>query len=265
MTQTDFRCTRDLLDRLDRWVSMLVVPLGTPIRGDDQRGGFLWDFPQKTPELLQVGKLVRMVSGIRAAMLLADYGYTTESASLLRMVSDFGQEIMAVGEALLEGRLDDNQKRFVDQYFAPPPSDPAEYAARERERYVSRNELFKATRRMVEKTSESAEDLAMLTKFLNAGFDMYVHGGYATAMELYHGGDGAFMLSGHKGEQGRCIARTAVAGKLHEVLIAVRFMAMTRRMRPLADELAQALARLVSSDEMSSEPCKNISGRQAAV
>ena len=50
-----------------------------------------------------VGKLVRAVSALRAALLLAENGHITESGSLLRMVSDFCTEIQAIGEALHSG------------------------------------------------------------------------------------------------------------------------------------------------------------------
>lgn len=257
--------TRGILDQLDGWVSALAAPLGSPKRVVESDGQFHWEFSVQSAEVVQVGKLVRMVSGIRVAMLLADRGFTAECGTILRTVSDFSQEVTALGEGLFESRMTPGQQQFIDQYFSPLPSDADEFAARERERYVGREELLKAHRRMLEQTPVSADELLKLTRFVNKGYDTYVHGGYLTAMELYHGHDGEFMLNGHRGERVRCTYRAAVAAKLHEVLIAIRFMAMTRGLEQVNVDAREALLRLQTSGEISNKRCLEISGRQSAV
>jgi hypothetical protein len=55
---------------------------------------------QRIPHTVVVGKLVRTVSGLRPALLLAEAGYITECAALLRIVEEFCSEITAIGEGL---------------------------------------------------------------------------------------------------------------------------------------------------------------------
>ena len=196
-----------------------------------------------------IGKAVRMVSGIRASLVLADLGFTTECASLLRMVSEFSQEILSVGEGLIEGRLTQPQQRFVRQYFSPLARTPEEFEMDEKERYVSREELYKAHYRLLAKTSEEADKMRQLSRFLNYTYDKYVHGAYLTAMELYNGYEHRFMLNGHEAEERKAIPRTAVAGKLHEVISALEMLALFSDSPDLRNELREARQSLDASQE----------------
>ena len=89
-------------------------------------------------------RLVEPPSG-GGAFLLAEAGYVAECTALLRMVSDFCTEISAIGEALNRGGEPPRAVRnFANQYCTPKARTPEEYAAKERTRYVSREELMKA-------------------------------------------------------------------------------------------------------------------------
>jgi hypothetical protein len=131
---------RGLIEQLDGWVNDLAAPLMPPrmvAEGDDL---VRLEFRQHIPHAVMIGKSVRAVSGLRAALVLADLGYVAECAALLRMVSDFCTEITAVGEALNRGgALPGAVRTFVEQYFAgrhirlnssPRRSGPATSAAR---------------------------------------------------------------------------------------------------------------------------------------
>jgi len=231
---------RRIIANLDAWLSILAAPFLPAVRVQEENGRFHWEFREKRPETLMVGKAVRMVSGIKAALFLADSGFTTECASLLRMVSEFSQEILSVGEGLIEGRLMEPQERFVRQYFSPLARSPEEFEDMERERYVSREELFKAHYRLAAKTEADADRVRQLSRFLNYSYDKYVHGAYLTAMELYNGRDNRFMLSGHEAEEPKATARTAVAGKLHEAIVALGMMALFSDNADLRHEITDA-------------------------
>jgi len=241
--------SREIIEKLDTWLSTLAEPFLPLIQVPGENGRFHWEFREKRPETLVVGKAVRMVSGIKAALLLADNGFTTECASLLRMVSEFSQEILSVVEGLVEKRLTEPQERFVRQYFAPLARSPEEFEEMERERYVSREELFKGHYRLGAKAEVEVDRLRLLSRFLNYSYDKYVHGAYLTAMELYNGLENRFMLSGHTAERPREIARTAVAGKLHEVITALEMMSLLSDNTGLQRELTEARRALDASGD----------------
>ncbi len=255
---SDFPITRSIIEHVGDWANRLARMLPSPVRVTESNGEYHWEFPQASASALQVAKSVRMVSGIRAALLLADNGFVMESASILRMVSDFSVEITAVGEGLQRGHLTKAQKTFVDQFFEPPARTREEYETQEKQFYVSRADLLKSEVRLANDASVDGERLLSLRRFVNKGYDSYVHGAYLTAMELYHGGTKEFEVAGTAWQRTRCVAKTAVAGKLHEVLVALEYMAALAGNSEVHAEVRAARHRLDASNEQSLGPCADI-------
>jgi hypothetical protein len=249
-----FEVTRSVIEQLDGWLAELAAP-HLPACRDPDGTSYRWRFTNETPEALQVGKAVRAVSGIRAALLLVDNGYTTEAGSILRTVADFCHEIIAVGEGLLERRLTTHQQRFVDQYFAPMARSPEELETRGKEFYVSREQLFAAHQRIAEKTRGPVDLVRRLTRFLNYGYDKYIHGSYDSSMELFRGDMSEFMLRGHLSERHRCVMRVGVSGKLYETLVALGIMALSRNNQQLFASIRKAMAEIDDSGEQSGGTC----------
>ncbi len=251
----DFQYTREYLASLRGWLGQLASNLPAPSKVFLPAGGFRWQHEEKTPEVLLVCKAVRMVSGLNAAMALADAGYTTEAGSLLRTVTDFANEILAIGEGIASGKMSKSQRDFVEQYFKPPPASHEEFLAREQEYYVGRTELYKALKRLGQGTPVDTDTLVSLSKYLDKGYDMYVHGGYTTGMELYSGLTDDFMVSGHDSTHHRCVAKVAVCNKLHYAMIALEFMAMLQSMRDLVLEIREGRHQLEAQPEYRFDYC----------
>jgi hypothetical protein len=217
---------RDLIEQLDAWVNDLATPL-MPLRMVAEDDDLLRpEFQEHTPQAVMIGKSVRAVSGLRAALVLADLGYVTECAALLRMVSDFCTEVTAVGEALNKGgELTGAVRTFVDQYFARKASTPEQLAEQERTRYVSREELMKAEARLAEGANVDGGQLRVVHRFLNMIYDAYAHGAYETTMELYNPLTCRFLVGGHPDVSKRDEFVEAVFLKLHEVVVALELTA----------------------------------------
>jgi hypothetical protein len=211
----------------------------------EEDGGVRLEFREHTPQALLIGKAVRAVSGIRAALLLADAGYGAESAALLRMVSDFCTEITAVVEALYSGATTAAVQRFIDQYFAPLARTPEELAAQEKRRFVSREELMKAQTRLPAPPGLDSDRLIENHRFLNHIFDAYVHGASGTSTELYDFSTQRFMLRGQEHASLRNDHLDAVAGKLPGVVNSVGFIAMLMGHRRVQEQTASARRALV--------------------
>jgi hypothetical protein len=122
--QSDFPITRRTMERLDEWVMALaspLLPLAQVPQELDGLKGFRWDFRETTERALIVGKAVRMASGIRASLVLADLGYVTECGTILRTVSDFVTEVISVYEGFTRDDPTRAQKDFLEQYFGHTP------------------------------------------------------------------------------------------------------------------------------------------------
>ena len=227
----DFPVTRETMDHAEQWVHELAKLLSPPVKVTVQ-GTFRWEHPERDASSAQV--------------------------TLLRTVADFSAEIEYLGEALLEGRLTDDQSRFVDQHFAPFPSDPDELAAREREYYIGRKDMAKARSRLFTKWGGDAKELDKIAAYLNKGYDSFVHGANGSAMELFTGRTTSFMLNGHESNRHVCMAKASVAGKVKEFLNALRLMALSRHLEQMNNEIRAAFQKLDESGEDSVEGCAGL-------
>jgi len=221
---SDFPVTRRTIERLDEWVMALASPL-LPLQlvsaGPDQPDRFRWAFREETERALVVGKAVRVVTGIRSALILADLGYVTECGTILRTVSDFSNEIFSICEGVRSSDPTEAQKLFVRQYFTLMASDPDEYDKQKNERFVTRDKLLSAHYRLAAEMKGAADPnrLRKVLRYLAQGYDKYVHGAYITSMELYDGMSRKFLMRGYSpGSKPTEFAKMAVASKLHEFL-----------------------------------------------
>ena len=236
--EDDLSLGREIIDSLDQWTTSLVAP-ALPLRvipdGDDE---IRLEFRRQIPQSVMLGKLVRAVSGLRAALLLAEAGHIAECASVLRFVSDFCTEISAIGFALHRGgELPPAVHDFVTQYFMPRARTPTQYETSERTRYVSREALMKVHKTHAEHYSIDANSLDRSHRFVNMAGDAYVHGAYETTMELWNPAAHSFEMRGHPSRVKRDEFVEAVFLKMHEVVVAIE---LTAAMSAQAEVFAKA-------------------------
>ena len=233
---------RKILDNLDRWANELVAP-ALPLRatpeGDDE---VRLEFRQQIPQSVMIGKLVRAVSGLRGALVLAEVGYITECAAILRIVSDFCTEISAIGSSLQQGgKLPSAVEDFVDQYFMPRARTPDEFAAKERMQYVSREKLMRAYEAFLSENQPIDTNLLKRShRFVKMAYDSYVHGAYETTMELWNPQTRSFEMRGHPSPTKREGFVQAVFLKMHEVVVAVEMTAAVTAHSEVFDQAREA-------------------------
>jgi hypothetical protein len=85
---SDYPLTRSTIERLDDWLKELAAPL-LPLKKTslqlEHLTGFVYAFREESERALLVGKAVRMVSGVKVAMLLADLGYISECGTIFSL------------------------------------------------------------------------------------------------------------------------------------------------------------------------------------
>ncbi len=231
-------------------VSPLLPPKQVPLNLP-QVSGVQYKFREESERATLAGKAVRVASGIRVAFMLADLGHIAECGTILRTVSDFSTEIISICEGCSRGAPTSAQKKFVEQYFKPLPSDPDEYEHAEKERWVARDELFKAHIRWATENQGDPERVRKVMRFLAHMYDKFVHGAYITSMELYDPRTNSFMMRGHYAPEKREVYKRAVASKLHEVVTALFCMAQLQQMTTLAGDIGRAGLELHASGELS--------------
>ena len=228
--------TRQALDQIPTWVDNFARRLPRPERVPVDGRGFQWRHAENTAEVLQVAKAARMVAALRAALVLADSGYTTECGSLLRTACDFSDEIIFLCEPNLTGSSPTTAHTdFIKQGFQPIPKSPEEWMERKKEHYVRRGEVLKASLRIANMTEYDGEFFRGLLTQISHTYDKYVHGNYETAMELYTERTNGFMTTGVESELAHLIRSMlgAVAGTTNKGIEALEFMSLTRGSDPL--------------------------------
>ncbi|MFA5844164.1 MAG: hypothetical protein WC971_04955 [Coriobacteriia bacterium] len=218
----EFPVTHGLIAAMGGWVNKAAQPLLPAVRVSTETG-FEWRLEEETPRALVVCKAVRVASGLNAAVVLLDAGMVTETAALMRIVSDLATEMVAICEGGMREKPTQSQEDFVRQFFDRAVAGTVNYAARRR--YVGRDELLKAHDRLAAGVGLSGKTFSDLTRAVNFALDGYVHGSYSSTMELYHGGRDEFMVSGHEGIDEIPIYRLNLALATHEALVAFGFMA----------------------------------------
>ena len=219
----------EILNRLDSWVNELAAHLDPPRRLPESDGSFRLEFTQQSPSTVMVGKLVRAVSGLHGALVLAKAGYITECAVVLRTVSDFSTEIQMIGWFMAQDeQLPCAVQDFVEEYFLPRARTSEEFAAAGRKGYVSREKLMKEYKKFAESVgaeSVNAQQLDLNHRFVNMSYDAYVHGAYETALELWSDQRGTFMVRSHASAAKRDEFIEAVFMKMREVVVAMELTA----------------------------------------
>jgi hypothetical protein len=244
MTEDDY--PRSVVEQLDGWANQLAAPLLPPTVTRDGDHVRLM-FREHLPHTVMVGKAIRAVSGLRAALLLAEAGFITECGALLRIVFDFCTEINAVAEALNRGGEPPAEvKKFVNQYFIPRPRTPDELAAAEKTFYVAREELMKAEVRMAQDMKLDGEVIRKTHRFLNMSYDAYVHGAYETTMELCDAANRRFLMRGHPEQSVRTDFITATFITMHEVVGALRLTAAMTACSPVYEEAGEVLRTMIT-------------------
>jgi len=249
-----FPLTRATMDRLDVWLMELAAPLlplkQTPLHLEHM-SGVLYEFREESERALVIGKGVRMVSGIRAAMLLADQCYISECGTILRTVADFADEIICICDGVKSGARTTAHKLFVEQYFMEFPKTPDELDSKPRVNFVTREKLLTAYQRWAIEHKLDPARIRKLKRFVPGMYDKFVHGGYLTAMELYDPHTWTFMLRGHKSPEKREVYQRATANKLHHVVTALAAIAELEGNPKLVDEICAAGLKLHDSGELS--------------
>lgn len=243
-----FPVTRSTIDELDGWLHRLATPV-LPARKVQRDGRHRWELRERNAYALMIAKAVRMVSGIRAAMLLIDNGFLPESACLLRIVSDLSLEIVSVAEGELRGQPTKAQQDFVAEFFArrSPAGDSG--PKQDKKRYMSREELMKTHARLAMAARVDGDDLRDKMRTVAGVYDGFVHGSYSSAMELYDGSRRQFMLHGLEGTEQRVVYQKALAGKLHEVIHSLVMITYVAGDEAVHSDILAGLTRLQESKE----------------
>ena len=169
--------TTRALDRAEAGVSDLLRGLPKPrLEGPEGEEWFQFAKADQSWKVVAVLKLVRTVSGLRAAKRLGESGFTHEMAILFRTIDDFLDEVTFLSEPF-----------FTLEEL---------HQDRRRQKRVGKAKIRAAQGRLLDQDNPDGPRRSALA--IDSVWDSYVHGGYPTVMELY-GEQRGFYMDGMAG------------------------------------------------------------------
>ena len=250
MTFTKDAYFESLINDIATWVTVLAKPITPPKPVPIGKDGLKLEFWDNNPETLMIGKLVRVVSGINAAMALAELGYVSECGAMLRIVSDFCEEIATIGAAV-EARhkgtpFHEHIEGFIAHYFTPLATSPDELERETEVRYISRKQMMKVRINQVQSLGLNSNDMRKLRNYLNKVFDGFVHGYFESTMELWDPTARRFQVKGMPEAAKKEEYVDAVILKLHGVVSAIECVAAMTACEEVFNKAREARRKLDS-------------------
>lgn len=182
----------------DRFATALGKPLILPEKGKERVR-----YADPDSRHFQVLKAVRVVSGLRASMILLETGHTQEIGVLLRTIQEFLEDITYVQEAHETGQPTAGQKDIINHFFESDLKTTKEMLeGQPKLKRVGHKEKVSSQSRFFSPVANSDHVRHMLNAIYN-GLSGYVHGDYPQIMELYEanlsGGSEKFRMRGMLG------------------------------------------------------------------
>jgi hypothetical protein len=176
-----------VMDSFSNPLKRLVEKIGKPrFVVDDRHPRFLYGNPGA--RTLLVLMLVRIVSGLRAALALVWYGHVIEASCLIRTIDEFVGNIMFVKEALDTGTPTADQQKYIDDYFIDRDQTLEEMLEKPaRAMHVPRKQKIRASEARQLKP-EDPHSVVQASDAIDSVYDGFIHGDYSSVMQMYVGG-----------------------------------------------------------------------------
>ena len=188
---------KDHISQFEKIVSIFADSVAPPLMYESgiRHRGFRYANP--TPKHFCVIKVVRAVSGINAALVLAENGFNQEMCVMIRTIIDSLTQIDYVISGLHDGKLQDRQQKLVNSFFDDfrrnSTEDFGKVIVRQEQIHEEIEKFFK--KKGVAVDFSIGEKLSTVYRV----YSNYVHARYPEAMDLYGGHNGRFYLRGMKG------------------------------------------------------------------
>jgi hypothetical protein len=173
---------RDMEIALERFTSKVPPPQQVPFAGS-----FVFRYVERTAQQAIVQKLARIITGLRAALLLVRSGLLQEQSVIERVLDELAEDVLFLALGIAKGELEPKHKRFLDSFYQEEfdiPDNPLQ--STQKRPMTNRKEIqaYIAATGTVGNPSLNQEVARTLTK----AFSGFVHGASPQIMEMY-GGD----------------------------------------------------------------------------
>ena len=188
---------RDTIAVCEAVFRILEAQIPDPVRvwkGDD----FAFRYKEQTPQIVVVQKLSRIVTGLRACLVLLENGLYQEVGALFRMLKEFDEDVQFMCEAIRSGRLTELQERFMSDFFQPEFDHENPFLATQSRNRVPRRQIQAALARIPENPMNPS-DAQESARSLTNTYSGYVHGASEHILDMCAGDPPRYQLAGMRG------------------------------------------------------------------
>lgn len=160
-------------------------------------GGFVFRYIEQTIHQAIILKLVRVVSGLRAALLLLEHGFVQEQAVHHRIIDELNEDILFLGYGIASGEVTPLHKRFLKAFYEEEFDSDNPIISTQKRDMIPRKKIraYLAKIEGVSNPSDTAEVLRTISKTYSG----FVHAASTHILEMYGGDPPRFHLSGMLG------------------------------------------------------------------
>jgi len=205
-----------------------------------KRGTYnVFRYRNQSIESAVIQKLVRVISGLEASLLLLTNGFVQELGALFRILDEFNEDIFFLCHAIRSGEVTELHKMYLESFYKEEFDNPESPFMSEQKRHtVPRKKIHAALAKMSDNLVNPS-DAQELSRTLQQAYSGYVHGTSVHILEMYGGTPPHYYLSGMLGTPRINEFSTNYGNYLYRGLIAVMHVALSFGHKELLVELYQ--------------------------
>lgn len=193
-----------------------------------------WRYTTPSLEAAIILKLARIVSGLQSTALLFQHGMFQEVGALGRMLDEYGDDIVFLGQALVTGDVTPLHTEYLISFFQEEfeaPDDPL--GSEQKRSMVSRKKIHAALTR-TPGFALNASDGQNLSRTLSQAMSGYVHAAASHVLDMYTGFPPRFHLTGMLGTPIQEAVQRQVFTQFHRGICIIGYAAIALRNQALA-------------------------------
>lgn len=159
-------------------------------------GGHLsFRYTEKTIPQAIVQKLARLISGLRAALLLLTHGFVQEHGSLQRMIDEFREDVTFLSLGIIYGNTD-LHTRYLEAFYQEEFDKPGDPVNSSQDRPMIPRKKIHAYIATCEAAAMETTQSILSSRTISKAYSGFVHGASPHIMEMYGGCPARFHVRG---------------------------------------------------------------------
>lgn len=155
---------------------------------------------EQTVQQAIVQKLARLVSSLRAAEVLMEYGFVQEQAALQRVLDDLQEDIVFLSFGAMEGTLPEIHEEYLVAFFQEEFDKDSAVDSTQKRPMVSRKRIHAFLSR-VPGAPKDQSTMVKVARTVSKTYSGYVHAASPQIMDMYGGDPPIFHMRGMLGTE----------------------------------------------------------------